>query len=149
MTSQPAVAPVRGPARDLSMDEFMTGLLAAAAARGVETISIRGEAFYSAIESAYQQLESEAYTRDLNIRFFVMLDPVYGDSPIVRDAISGAVQRDLVSLDNPEYQDMRLKIGLDEAAVLLDRLPGGAELFGAIASAFLSEYPWVVKRRRV
>lgn len=132
--------------RDLTVDDFLTGLIAGLASRSVATVSLRGESFYQAIEQTFDRLRSEATARDLDLRFRVFRDPIYGDSAIVRDAISGAVQRDLVSLDNPEYLDMRLKVGPEEALLLLERLPGGQELFLRLADEFLHQYRWVVRR---
>ncbi len=131
---------------DVSVDDFITGLLAGFADADVSSLSIRGAEFYRAIEDAFTALASAATELRLDLRFRVFLDPVYGDSPVVRDAISSAVQRDLVSLDNPEYQDMRLKIGHEEAVLLLKSLPGGRDLYTGLARHFLDSYPWVVRR---
>lgn len=131
---------------DVSVDDFITGLLAGFAESNVSSLSIRGAEFHRAVADAFLALNASAVQKNLDIRFRVFLDPVYGDSPVVRDAISSAVQRDLVSLDNPEYQDMRLKIGHEEAVLLLKRLPGGRDLYVDLAENFLKSYPWVVRR---
>lgn len=131
---------------DVTVDDFITGLIAGFAARDVSSVSIRSPEFYRAVRTAFEQLEAAAEREGLDVRFLVALDPVYEDSPVVRDAISGAVQRDLVSLDNPEYQDMRLKIRREEAPLFLERLPGTAELYCTLADRFIDEYAWVVRR---
>lgn len=141
-----SLAAPAGSVQDITVDDFITGLVAAFADRDVSSVSIRSPEFYRAIERVFSHLEREAAGEGLEVRFLVALDPVYEDSPVVRDAISGAVQRDLVSLDNPEYQDMRLKIGRDEAALFLERVPGTPELFRALADEFMADYPWVVRR---
>jgi hypothetical protein len=133
------VADVR---RDLTVDDFLTGLLAALANRGVRVISIRGDEFYRAIEQAFHALESTANERAIEPRFAVFLDPVHGDSPVIREAISSVVLRDLASLDNPEYQDLRLKLTRGQAELLLKTLPGGAALYELIADAFIASYPY-------
>ena len=129
---------------DLSVDDFVTGLLAGLAGERVNAISLRGSEFYRAVADAFQYVWERAADENLDLRFRIFVDKVYGDSPVVRDAISGAVQRDLVSLDNPEYLDMRLKISPDEARLLLDSLPGRAGFFVEVARHFVSEYPWMV-----
>lgn len=131
--------------RDITADDFITGLIAGFAARDVSSVSIRSPEFYRAVERLFANLQTVASNERLDVRFLVALDPVYEDSPVVRDAISGAVQRDLVSLDNPEYQDMRLKVGRDEARLFLERLPGGPSLFLGLADNFINDYPWVVQ----
>lgn len=52
-------------------------------------------------------------------------------------AVSRAVQIGLISPDNPEYQDMRIKFGRQEAERLVEDLPGGPDLYGAIADVYL------------
>lgn len=129
--------------RDLTVDDFATGLLAALASRGVRVISIRGDEFYGAIEKAFHVLEATADDKCVDVRFAVYLDPLHGDSPVVREAISTVVLRDLASLDNPEYQDLRLKIVDDQAKLLLETLPGGEALYQQLADAFVRSYPYI------
>ena len=133
--------------QDLTIDDFVTGLIAGLAASDVQAVSIRGSEFYAAVEKLYDHLRMSAKDDALNLRFRIILDRIYGDSPIVRDAISGAVQRDLISLDNPEYLDMRLKVNVAEAQILLDTLPGHDGLFLELAKEFVNDYPWIVVRK--
>jgi len=115
--------------QDMTVDDFMTGLLAQLALTHIRVVAIDGDRFDSAVEVTFRRLSEMAPKFDLNVRFWVSRHPFHGDSPVVREALSGAVQRDLVSLDNPEYQHMRLKISDDEAHQLLKGLPGGPTLF--------------------
>jgi hypothetical protein len=122
---------------DVTIEDFMTGLIATCAKRGLATLSLRGERFFEAMAAGYEQLRGWAEGKDLDVRFAVFLDELYGDSPVVREAVAGAVQRDLISLDNPEFQDMRIKFGPEVADRLLADLPGGQEMYASIADAYL------------
>lgn len=133
--------------QDLTVDDFLTGLIAGMALNDVESVSIRGDEFYRAMADLFGILREDPATKALNVRFRIILDRTYRDSPVVRDAISAAVQRDLVSLDNPEYLDMRLKVGRDEAVLLLKQIPGPRELFTRLAAALVDNYSSVVMRR--
>lgn len=126
--------------RDVTLDDFTTGLMAGLAKLGVTVVSIRGRQFYSAIARVFDALRDSQDERGLDIRFRIRLNPVYGDSADVREAITRAVQRDIISLDNPVYQDMRLKIGTSDADLYLEELPGGKELYVELARLFMSEY---------
>lgn len=132
----------------LTIDDFFTGLLAGLAEAGVSSISLRGAEFYKSVERAYHQLVIEAPKYNTRVRFRIMLDPAYEDSAIVRRAISTAVQGNLVSLDNPEYQDMTLKISTQLSTALFADLPGGPSLYKDLAKAFLASYPFVVMKDR-
>lgn len=126
---------------DVTIDDFMTGLIAGLAKLGVTVVSIRDNLFYKAVVDAFNQFESEASGAGVRPRFWLSLNKIYGDSPDIRDALTRAVQRDLVSLDNPEYLDMRLKISSKDADLYFERLAGGADLYIDAAAKFRAAYP--------
>ena len=126
-----------GVAKDVTVNDFMSGLIATCATRGISTLSLRGDAFFEAMKAAYEALRAIAPSEGLELRFRIILDEIYGDSPTVREAISTAVQRNLISLDNPEYQDMRVKFGRYEADKILAGLPGRPEVYAAVTDAYL------------
>lgn len=125
-------------AEDLTADDFVAGLFAALVKRNVPTVSMREDRFFSAIQESFDRLESLVNNAsDVELDFEVFLDPLYRDSAVIREALSAAVQRTLVSLDNPEYLTIRMKFGRREADVLLDHNPGRAEWFDEVADTFL------------
>lgn len=126
---------------DLTSDDFMSGLLAALATEGQRALSIRGEGFYERVAKAFNLLQERKGDYDIDVRFWISQHPLHGDSPVVRDAISAAVKHDLVSLDNPEYQDIRIKMNADVAKRILAGLPGGRPLFTELAREFQEGVP--------
>jgi hypothetical protein len=124
----------------VSLNDFFTGLIAGLAHERVETVTIEGPSFYKAVVEVFRRLEDQAEDRHLNLRFWLTQDETHQDSPDVRDGITSAVQRRLVSLDNPTYQRMRLKIDAEEADEYLDGVPGGRDLFIQLATIFKDEY---------
>ena len=131
---------VNNAVEDVSIDDFMTGLIAGLAHLNVPVVSIRDNQFYKAVVDAFNTFEIDAANASVRPRFWLRLNKIYGDSPPVRDALTRAVQRDLVSLDNPEYQDMRLKLGRGDADLYLDKLVGGPDLYIDLARNFLRSY---------
>ena len=123
----------------ISIDDFMTGLLASLARQGIRSVSLRGT-FYDAIRDAFNEFETEAVEAGHEVDFVVSKHPVHGDSPAVRMAITHAVQRDLVSLDNPVYLDMRIKISPEYADRYLSSLPGSPALYEAMGEAFTRSF---------
>lgn len=126
--------------KKLNANQFMTGLIAGLARKNISTVSIRGQHFDAAVERVYDEISKLPNGESVALRFRVRRDPVHHDSPVVRQAVSVAVQRGLIGLDNPEYQNMRIKVAPLEADQLLSRLPGGSTLFSAIADRFLEVY---------
>ena len=124
----------------LTSDDFFTGLFSALALKGCRTLTIRSQRFDRAIAGIVDALMTRAPAQGIDVRFRVRLHPVHGDSETIRDSITLAAQRDLISLDNPEYQDVRLKVTPEDANAFLAQLPGGVELFGQIADEFLHSY---------
>lgn len=131
----------RPTASRLTLNDFMTGFLAALAARKVSVVSIRGTEFYAAVVQTFEALEDRAADLNLNLKFWLTQDTTHGDAPEVREGITKAVQRDLISLDNPTYTQMRLKISQDDAQRYLTRVPGGSDVFLELADVFMDAYP--------
>ena len=123
----------------LSANEFFTGLLAGLAHTGTRRISIRGDSFDLAVEAVARELV-EKHGDEVELGFRVKPHYIHGDSAVVRDAIASAAQADLISLDNPEYQDIRLKIGPETADLILDELPVDRRIFLELADLFLLAY---------
>ena len=120
----------------LTADDFFTGLFSALALNGWSVISLREDRFDAAVARVFEKLESVAREKDLDLRFRVRLHPFHSDSSTVRDSVTNAVKRDLISLDNPVFQDIRLKMTKPEAHGYLSSLPGGEALFLELAQEF-------------
>ncbi len=129
----------------LTADQFFQGLFAALRVRGwPDTMSVRGDRLDQALGEVFRHLMVIAQARDLDVRFRVRPHPLHGDSPTVRNMIASAADGGIISLDNPEYQDVRLALSVDEANLFLARLPGGSELFAGLADEFEKSYEQVV-----
>jgi light-regulated signal transduction histidine kinase (bacteriophytochrome) len=124
----------------LTADDFFTGLFAALALKGEGSFSLRRTRFDEAVEKVYTDLVAHAPENDLEVRFRIYLHPVYGDSATIRDSVTRAAQRDIISFRNPEYQDIDLKLNRESAGLFLARLPASAGFFSALADRFLSSY---------
>jgi len=124
----------------LSSEQFLAGLLASLALRSWDRISIRGDRFDRASAAAFEELERLGDNYHVRPRFYIVPHPTYGDSTVMRDAIARLAQWDLLSLDNPEYQDLRLKISPSYAEQVFDRLGLDRALFRALADRFVEEY---------
>ena len=124
----------------LTADDFFTGLFSALAEKKESVFSLRGQRFDKAVEQTFSALVARAPSLSLDLRFRIRLHPIHGDSSTIRDAISRAAQRDIVGLDNPEFQDVRLKVTGKDAPLLLASLPAGPALYAELADRFMRYY---------
>lgn len=127
-------------ASKLRIDDLMTGLIAALAIKGITSLSLRNNRLDKALAAILPAIEQQAKKFDLPVSLNIYLDSIHKDSPVVQDALYGAAQRNLISLDNPSFTSMRLKIGSDEAWQYLNSLPGSPELYLTLCSDVLSKY---------
>jgi hypothetical protein len=123
----------------VSADDFFAGLFAGIAYRGRHRISIRGDRFDRLVEGVVQHL-IDRHGSEVDLRFRVRPHYIHGESATVRDAIAAATQADLISLDNPEYQDIRFKIDRDAADEILQDMPLPKDVFLELADDFLTSY---------
>ena len=123
---------------EMTADDFILGLFAELTRRDKSTVSMREEHFYEAIEASFERLqELVADEPDLvQLSFRVKLDPLYGDSAVVRNAVNAVVQRTFLSLDNPEFVTIRSKLTDRQAERTIAHLPGRPEWYGILADTF-------------
>jgi len=124
----------------ITADDFFAGLFAALAARGENTLSIRVDQFDPVIKGVFDFLAENADQEDIQLRFRIQPHPIHRDSLTIQGALARAAQRDLISFDNPEYQDIRIKLNAEEARRILVGLPGAPDLYERLAERFVGEY---------
>jgi hypothetical protein len=124
----------------ITADDFFAGLFAALAERGEKTLSIRIDQFDPVIKGLFDYLAENAEQEDVQLRFRIKPHPIHRDSLTVQGALARAAQRDLISFDNPEYQDIRIKLGTEEARRILKGLPGAPDLYERLAERFVGGY---------
>lgn len=127
-------------AERMTVDDFFAGLFAELARRRLTTFSIRVDQFDPVVKVAFDKLRAHAEERGLSIRFRINPHPVHRDSLTVQNGLARAAQRDLISFDNPEYQDIRIKLAPEEATHILAGLPGEADVYETLADEFLGAY---------
>jgi hypothetical protein len=122
------------------MPDFMTGILAALAVNSVPILSLRRSRLDQAFARLNQDIKAAAEEAGLDLKFRIRLHPIHQDSTLIQQALYEAAQRDLVSLDNPEFQKVRLKISQDEAQTYLTGLPGSRAMYLQLADRLMCYY---------
>lgn len=121
-------------------NDFFTGILAGLATHNVSTLSLRSNRLDKAFAQVFKDLQSESGDLNLDLRFRIRLHNIHGDSETVQQGLYEAAQRNIVSLDNPEFQDVRLRITLEDAEAYLAGVPGPADLYKRLAGNLIKYY---------
>jgi hypothetical protein len=124
----------------LYMAEFMTGILAALAMKQVSVLSLRRSRLDQAFARLNEDILRDAARYGVDIKFRIRAHPVHQDSTALQQALYEAAQRDLISLDNPEFQRIRLKIDATDAPTFLKGLPGTSDMYVQLADRLLQYY---------
>ena len=124
----------------LYISDFITGVLAALALKNLAPVSLRGNRLDQAFGRLYEDLKREANEEGFSLRFRIVPHQLHGNSETLHQALYDAAKRDLISLDNPEFQDLRLKIQPDEAMYYFNTITGKPEMYKKLADMFLKHY---------
>lgn len=124
----------------ITLDDFMTGLLAALASFGARAISIDSTRFHAAVHAAFCELESTCAGDGPRLAFWITRHPVYRDSADIREGIARAAVWGLVTFDSPRFATMRILFTEQESSVYLENLPAAPDIYRRIADVFLSVY---------
>lgn len=119
--------------------DMINGVIRVLVERGYSSFLVRTDRLDAAFEQAYLRLLEMAPQYDLDVRFRIARDD-FGESQVLRTALNGAGQRDVVSFDNPEYQDMRADRTKVASTVRLERLPASPGLYEELANVFIAAY---------
>lgn len=129
------------PLESLYLSDLLTGLLAALALQKVSGLSIRRNRFDKALAKLVDtDLTDAANKHGLAVKFRVRPHEIHGDSAVVQRALYEAAQRDLIAFENPEFQDIQLKIGASDAGSYFRGLPGTQDMYAALGSKLLQYY---------
>lgn len=126
----------------ITVADFFTGFFSALALQtgpSAQTFEC-GEHFNESLQAAFEKFVAAAEQNDLQPNFLIYLDPLHGDSSVIEEGVVGGIRRDLVSLDNPNFEKVRLVVSSADAQENLDSTPGGQPLYQKLAEDFLSHF---------
>lgn len=141
MTQQSGVT---GTAIRVSSADFFTGFLAGLAVSDVKTFRADTVRFDQAVVQAYREMfEPSAAAQGWRLSFHLSCHELHGDSPGVRQGLSAATQRGLLTWDSPFFTTGRMRIIPATAKDYLASVPGEPAVYISTADYFLNLYPGV------
>jgi hypothetical protein len=120
--------------RQLCLSDFFTGLVAALVNKGTKTLYDMN--IDSALERLYPRIKEEANKQGLDLRFIIKTNSL-DISKNIREELSYATQRGIVSWDFPYNNVLRLRVSPDEVPIILSSVPGNKEMYQILAEEFL------------
>jgi len=124
----------------VTVGEFFSGLFAALAEQGHRQIYRCGGRFNEAVEAAFKTFREGIAKQGLKPSFLIILHPFYGDAEAIEQGLIASVTRDLISHLNPSFEQFQLNLAPEEAGEILETLPGGADVYRALAEKFFEHY---------
>ena len=128
------------PGTTMTADDLVTGLLAELKLRGWTELEVSDRRFDRAVATVYETLTGLDDAKDLDIDFQISLDPIHGDSAVVQQALSVAVQGRVVGRVNPSFRRLHIYLTDERSRRLLTRLPGGRGLYAKLTDIFLERF---------
>jgi hypothetical protein len=124
----------------LYLSDVMDGVVAALVLRGIKVLPNRDNKLDLAFEKLFADIEEESKSNSLDVRFVIQTDPHHGDSEDVQEELVAASKRNLISLDNPEFQVVRFKVTPEKAPGYLNALPGNPGMYNRLAERLLEHF---------
>lgn len=130
--------------RPLYLADLITGVFAALAIRQIRSVPLQSGRLERAFARLATDVQHEASAANLLPRFRLKVHAVHGDSPAIHEALYEAAKRDIVSFENPEFQNITLKLSAEDAGQFLEDLPGNPQMYQRLADKIVGYYEQAV-----
>lgn len=112
----------------VTSDQFVAGIVAMLALKNRTHFWLTDTELDRKFERAYSDLLEAESNYDLRPNFSFYVDPYHGDSVCLRDTLTAAKEKELVSFNNPTFRTFDVKLTSQRAERYLERNPVPREL---------------------
>lgn len=116
----------------ITADDFFLAVIADLRLRNVETLAINSD-LDQKFEKAYEEFSKGEKAGDYFTNFSFKTNPAHGDSKQFRETMYAARFNDIISLDNPTFFRLRIKLSEEEAKRFVSAFPQ-RDLIGKVVS---------------
>lgn len=109
--------------RLVTSDQFVAGIVAVLALKGRTHFNLSDTELDSKFQSAFEDLVNAEGGYQLRPNFSFYVDPYHGDSVCLRDTLSAARDKKLVSYNNPTFHTFDVELTVERAEQYLSRNP--------------------------
>lgn len=119
----------------VTSDQFVAGIVAVLALKERTHFWLTDTELDHRFENAFRDLIEANETYDLYPNFSFFVDPYHGDSVCLRDTLTAAKEKELVSFNNPTFRTFDVKLSPERARHYLSRNPVPQELLERMVEA--------------
>lgn len=110
-------------AKLVTSDQFVAGIVAVLALKNRTHFWLTDTELDGCFEGAFTDLLGAEAEYDLRPNFSFYVDPYHGDSVCLRDTLTAAKEKELVSFNNPTFRTFDVKLSPERAERYLERNP--------------------------
>jgi hypothetical protein len=108
-------------ARLVTATEFVTDILCELSLREMGEIRLVDTMEDERFEQAYELLREKRSSLNIALDFSLTTNPYHGDSSTLREAIYGLRERGIVSINNPSFKTVEVKVDRADASYYLKK----------------------------
>lgn len=105
----------------VTADEFVTDLLCSLALHSIDRITLADTMADSRFEEAFADLLGARAELGIDVDFSLAVNPYHGDSSTLRETLYDLRERGIVSINNPSFKTVSIKVDSDDAEHFLSR----------------------------
>lgn len=122
-------------AKLVTSDQFVAGIVSILALQDRTHFWLTDTELDGKFERAFSDLLEAETEYDLRPNFSFYVDPYHGDSVCLRDTLTAAKEKELVSFNNPTFRTFDVKLSPERAERYLARNPVPRELLEKMVEA--------------
>ncbi len=122
-------------AKLVTSDQFVAGIVSILALKNRTHFWLTDTELDGKFERAFSDLLDAETEFDLRPNFSFYVDPYHGDSVCLRDTLTAAKEKELVSFNNPTFRTFDVKLSPERAESYLARNPVPRELLEKMVEA--------------
>lgn len=120
----------------VTSDEFVIDLLSELSLRGVEELKLAETLEDTQFAEAFEALLNKRDDLGIAVDFSLATNPYHGDSSTLREALYALRERGVVTINNPRFKTVEIKLSKDDAEFYLSHSILGRPFVAGLVDAY-------------
>lgn len=123
----------------VTADQFVAGLLSILALRNQKSFLLKDSELDQRFENAFEDLVAKEGSLGVTADFTFYIDPLHGDSVSLRETLLAAREKELISINNPTFHTMEIKLDESRARRYLAKGPLPENFLNEVVDKYFAE----------